>query len=40
LRCTNTYFVLKLLGYPNVKSYDASMIEWSNIPDLPVETGK
>jgi thiosulfate/3-mercaptopyruvate sulfurtransferase len=40
LRCTNTYFVLKLLGYPKVKSYDASMIEWSNIPDLPVETGK
>jgi len=40
LRCTNTYFVLKLLGYPKLKSYDASMIEWSNIPDLPVEKGK
>lgn len=40
LRCTNTYLVLKLLGYPKVKSYDASMIEWSNIPNLPVETGK
>lgn len=40
LRCTNNYFVLKLLGYPKVKSYDASMIEWSNIPDLPLEKGK
>ena len=40
LRCTNTNFVLKLLGYPKVKSYDGSMIEWSNIPDLPLEKGK
>lgn len=40
LRCTNTYFVLKLLGYPKVRSYDGSMIEWSNIPDLPLEKGK
>ncbi len=40
LRSTNTYFVLKLLGYPKVRSYDGSMIEWSNIPDLPLEKGK
>ncbi len=40
LRCTNNYFVLKLLGYPKVRSYDGSMIEWSNIPDLPLEKGK
>jgi len=40
LRCTNTYLVLKLLGYPNVRSYDGSLIEWSNIPDLPLEKGK
>ncbi len=40
LRCTNSYFVLKLLGYPKLKSYDGSMIEWSNISDLPLEKGK
>ena len=40
LRSTNTYFVLKLLGYPKIKNYDGSMIEWSNIPDLPLEKGK
>jgi len=40
LRCTNNYFVLKLLGYPKLRSYDGSMIEWSNIPDLPLEKGK
>lgn len=36
----HTYFTLKyLLGYPNVKNYDGSFNEWSNIPELPVETG-
>jgi len=40
LRCTNTYLVLKLLGYPKVRSYDGSLIEWSNIPDLLLEKGK
>lgn len=33
--------VLKeLLGYPHLKLYDGSWIEWSNVPELPIETGK
>jgi thiosulfate/3-mercaptopyruvate sulfurtransferase len=35
-RSSNTYFVLKLLGYPKVKNYDGSMMEWGNIADLPL----
>jgi thiosulfate/3-mercaptopyruvate sulfurtransferase len=36
----HTYFTLKyILGYPNVKNYDGSFNEWSNIEDLPVKTG-
>jgi thiosulfate/3-mercaptopyruvate sulfurtransferase len=36
----HTYFTLKyLLGYLNVRNYDGSFNEWSNIQDLPVETG-
>ncbi|NIN00542.1 MAG: sulfurtransferase [candidate division Zixibacteria bacterium] len=40
LMSSHTYFSLKyVLGYPNVKNYDGSFNEWSNIEDLPVEIG-
>jgi thiosulfate/3-mercaptopyruvate sulfurtransferase len=36
----HTYFTLKyVLGYPKVKNYDGSFSQWSNIDELPVETG-
>ncbi len=36
----HSYFVLKhILGYPKVKNYDGSFNEWSNIDNLPIETG-
>ncbi len=36
----HTYFTLKyLLGYPDVRNYDGSFNEWSNIRELPVMTG-
>jgi thiosulfate/3-mercaptopyruvate sulfurtransferase len=31
--------VLTMLGHPNVRLYDASMSEWSNDSNLPMETG-
>ncbi len=37
-RSAHTWFVLKyLLGYPNVKSYDGSWLEWSNTVGNPIE---
>ncbi|MFB0509705.1 MAG: sulfurtransferase [bacterium] len=36
----HSYFTLKhILGYPRVKNYDGSFNEWSNIENLPIETG-
>lgn len=32
-----TYFVLRLLGYPDVRGYDRSWSEWGNDPALPIE---
>ncbi len=37
-RSSHTWFVLKyLLGYPDVKSYDGSWLEWSNTVGNPIE---
>jgi thiosulfate/3-mercaptopyruvate sulfurtransferase len=37
-RASYTWFVLKyLLGYPNVKSYDGSWLEWGNTLGNPIE---
>jgi thiosulfate/3-mercaptopyruvate sulfurtransferase len=37
-RASFTWFVLKyLLGYPNVKSYDGSWLEWGNTIGNPIE---
>jgi thiosulfate/3-mercaptopyruvate sulfurtransferase len=37
---SHTYFTLRyILGYSKVKNYDGSFNEWSNFPELPVETG-
>jgi thiosulfate/3-mercaptopyruvate sulfurtransferase len=35
-RASHTYFVLRLLGYPRVRVYDGSFIEWSADATLPV----
>jgi thiosulfate/3-mercaptopyruvate sulfurtransferase len=38
-RSANTYLALKLLGYPDVRNYIGSWHEWSNRPELPMESG-
>ncbi len=37
MRSSHAYLALNLLGYPRVRNYDASMVEWGNRPELPVE---
>jgi len=37
MRSSHAYLALKLLGYPKIRNYDASMIEWGNRPELPIE---
>ncbi len=36
-RSSHTYWVLRSLGYPNVKGYPGAWSEWGNSPDTPVE---
>jgi len=38
-RSALTYWVLKLLGYPDIKGYPGSWSDWGNREDTPVETG-
>jgi thiosulfate/3-mercaptopyruvate sulfurtransferase len=35
-RASHSYYVLRLLGYPNVVAYDRSWVEWGNRDDLPI----
>ncbi len=35
-RASHTYFTLRLLGYPKVRLYDGSFVEWAADPSLPV----
>jgi len=37
-RSALTYFILKMLNYPNVRAYAGSWSEWGNVPTLPVNT--
>jgi thiosulfate/3-mercaptopyruvate sulfurtransferase len=39
MRASHDYFVLRLLGYPRVRVYDGSFVEWSADATLPVEQG-
>lgn len=37
-RSAHSYVMLRHLGYPSIKGYPGSFMEWGNSPDTPVET--
>jgi len=37
VRAAHLFFTLKVAGYPNVKNYPGSWLEWSNDSSLPIE---
>jgi thiosulfate/3-mercaptopyruvate sulfurtransferase len=40
LRSAHTYLTLRLLGYPRVRNYVGSWVEWEQKPDLPKASGR
>ena len=39
IRAAHAAFVLRLMGYPDSRNYDASWSEWGNVDDTPVTAG-
>jgi thiosulfate/3-mercaptopyruvate sulfurtransferase len=39
VRASHTFWVLHTLGYPRIRNYDGSWLEWSQQPGLPIEGG-
>ncbi len=39
VRAAHGYFVLRALGFPCVRVYDGSWVEWAAVPEAPIETG-
>ena len=37
-RSAHSYWVLRYLGYPQVRGYPGAWSEWGNDPHLPIET--